>query len=92
MHKTPFVLVDENDVPLAAVIHHDQSKWPELSAREVQVALMLARGLTCKEIAAAVGFNVKTADTHRMNILRKLGVDNTVKLCLIAVKRGAVTP
>jgi DNA-binding CsgD family transcriptional regulator len=37
-----------------------------------------------------IGISVKTADTHRANILRKLGVDNTVKLCLIAVKRGAV--
>lgn len=67
--------------------------WPELSPREIQVAEGLARGLTNSEIATAMGkISVKTIDTHRGHVMKKLGLKNNVQLCLLAVRRGGVKP
>jgi len=63
-----------------------------LSPRELEVAQMLVRGFTNREIAAALAISVKTVDTHRGNALRKLELRNNVALALRAVREGLVTP
>ena len=45
-----------------------------LTAREIEVLRCAARGMTTQEIADALGIGVKTVETHRGHILRKLGV------------------
>lgn len=47
-----------------------------LSPREREVAELVARGLTNRQIAAAIGVSQRTAETHVLNALRKLGVDS----------------
>ena len=44
-----------------------------LSAREVEVARLVARGMSNKEIAAALVVSVRTAESHITNVLNKLG-------------------
>lgn len=61
-----------------------------LSARELEVALRLALGFTCREIAVNLGVGVKTIDTHRMHVLKKMGLSNAVKLALEAVRWGHI--
>jgi DNA-binding NarL/FixJ family response regulator len=62
-----------------------------LTAREQQVMEMLARGLTNREIAEHLDISIKTVDTHRGHVLKKLGLRNNSELTRFAVKHGYVT-
>ena len=62
-----------------------------LTAREQQVMEMLARGMTNREIAHHLDIGVKTVDTHRGHLLKKLGLRNNAELARFAVKHGYVT-
>lgn len=62
-----------------------------LTARELQVMEMLARGMTNREIAGQLGISGKTVDTHRGHVLKKLGVRNNSELTSFAVKHGYIT-
>ena len=62
-----------------------------LTAREQQVMEMLARGLTNREIAEHLAISIKTVDTHRGHILKKLGLRNNSELTRFAVKHGYVS-
>ena len=61
-----------------------------LSNREQQVMEMLGRGLTNREIAEHLDISVKTVDTHRGHVLKKLGLRNNSDLTRFAVKHGYV--
>ena len=62
-----------------------------LTARELQVMEMLARGMTNREIAEHLGISGKTVDTHRGHVLKKLGIRNNSELTTFAVKHGYIT-
>jgi len=62
-----------------------------LTKRELQVMEMLARGMTNREIAHHLEIGVKTVDTHRGHVLKKLGLRNNAELARFAVKHGYVT-
>jgi two-component system, NarL family, invasion response regulator UvrY len=62
-----------------------------LTAREQQVMEMLSRGLTNREIAEQLQISIKTVDTHRGHVLKKLGLRNNSELTRFAVKHGYVT-
>ncbi len=59
-----------------------------LTAREQQVMEMLARGMTNREIAEQLEISIKTVDTHRGHVLKKLGLRNNSELTRFAVKHG----
>jgi DNA-binding NarL/FixJ family response regulator len=59
-----------------------------LSPRETEILKLIAEGLSTKEIAAELILSVKTVDTHRANILEKLGMRNRVELTRYAIRRG----
>ena len=59
-----------------------------LTAREQQVMEMLARGMTNREIAEHLEISIKTVDTHRGHVLKKLGLRNNSELTRFAVKHG----
>src|SRR6185436_19977482 len=59
-----------------------------LTPREAEVLLLVARGLTNREIAAALVISVKTASVHVSHILRKLDVPNRVEAAAIAHRFG----
>jgi two-component system invasion response regulator UvrY len=63
-----------------------------LSVRERQVMEMLARGMTNREIAEHLDISIKTVDTHRGHVLKKLGLRNNSDLTRFAVKHGYVAP
>lgn len=62
-----------------------------LTAREQQVMEMLARGMTNREIAEHLEISIKTVDTHRGHVLKKLGLRNNSELTRFAVKHGYVS-
>ena len=56
-----------------------------LSLREQEVLQLLAEGMVTKDVALALGISVKTAETHRSNIMRKLRVHNLAQVTIYAV-------
>lgn len=63
-----------------------------LTLREREVLQLVAEGKTTKEIAAVLGLSVKTAETHRGRIMRKLDIRETAGLVRYAIRRGLVRP
>src|ERR1700754_51228 len=51
-----------------------------LSARELEIASLVTRGMTSKEIGSQLAISVKTVEVHRHNILKKLQLPNTMAL------------
>jgi DNA-binding NarL/FixJ family response regulator len=62
-----------------------------LSARERQVLQMIAEGKSMKEIGALLGVSSRTADSHRTNIMNKLGLHDTASLVRYAIRTGLVS-
>jgi DNA-binding NarL/FixJ family response regulator len=63
-----------------------------LSAREREIVQMLAEGRSSKEVAVVLGISVKTAETHRANIMRKLEMHSVSELVRYAVKNCMIEP
>jgi len=61
-----------------------------LTPREREVIQLLAEGKTSKEVAVALNLSVKTAETHRTNLMRKLDLHSVADLTLYAVRNGIV--
>jgi DNA-binding NarL/FixJ family response regulator len=61
-----------------------------LTAREREVLQLVSEGRTTKEVASALGISVKTAETHRTRLMRKLNVHETAGLVRYAIRRGII--
>jgi DNA-binding NarL/FixJ family response regulator len=61
-----------------------------LTPREREVVQLLAEGKTSKEVATVLSLSVKTTETHRTNIMRKLDLHSVADLILYAVRNGIV--
>jgi DNA-binding NarL/FixJ family response regulator len=68
----------------------DPSDQCVLTPREREVIQLVAEGKTTKEVAAALSLSVKTAETHRTNLMRKLNLHSVADLTLYAVRNGIV--
>lgn len=64
----------------------------DLSAREREIVQLLAEGKSSKEIAVILCISVKTAETHRANIMRKLEMHSVSALVRYAVKNHMIEP
>lgn len=62
----------------------------QLTAREQDVLLLIARGYLYKEIAARLGISVKTVESHVSNVLRKLQLSNRAALTRWAAQRRMI--
>ena len=61
-----------------------------LTTREREVIQLLAEGKTSKEVASTLNLSVKTAETHRTNLMRKLDLHSVADLTRYAVRNGIV--
>jgi DNA-binding NarL/FixJ family response regulator len=61
-----------------------------LTPRESQVIKLLAEGKSTKDVASLLNLSVKTAETHRSNIMGKLGLHSVSELVLYAVRNNIV--
>jgi len=62
----------------------------QLTPRERQVLQLVAEGRTTKEIAQLLGVGIKTAESHRMHLMGKLGIHDTAGLVRYAIRQGFV--
>jgi DNA-binding NarL/FixJ family response regulator len=65
--------------------------YETLTAREREILYLAAQGLTSAEIAEHLMIGVRTVDTHRASMMRKLGLHTPLDLIRYAVRRGIVT-
>ncbi len=63
-----------------------------LSTRENEVIKLLAQGHSNKDVARQLGISVKTVDTHRTNLMRKIGLHSITELVRYAIRNGLVEP
>jgi DNA-binding NarL/FixJ family response regulator len=61
-----------------------------LSPREREIVQLLARGMTNKEVASTLHISVKTAETHRSNIMRKLDLHSVSALVRYALRNHLI--
>ena len=69
-----------------------QTPLDSLSTRELQVLKRLALGRTNREIADDYNISVKTVDTYRYRLLKKLNLRNNADLSRFAIQNGLITP
>jgi two-component system, NarL family, response regulator NreC len=62
-----------------------------LTSREREIVQRIAEGQTTKEIAVALGLSVKTVESHRNSLMRKLDIHETATLVRYAIRRGLTT-
>lgn len=74
--------------------YKSKSATPEepLSSRERQVLQLVAEGNTTKQIASILNVSVKTADSHRTRIMKKLDIHETASLVRYAIRLGLIKP
>ncbi len=68
----------------------DGSTREALTGREQTILLELAQGKSNKEVALALDISVRTVETHRKNIKRKLGISSTAGLTRYALEHGVL--
>ena len=88
-HK-PFFTSNATEVILKGFKRGSIAEGPELirdqlTDREREIIQLLAEGSTSKEVATALSIKVKTAETHRSNIMRKLEIHTTSELVRYAI-------
>jgi two-component system, NarL family, response regulator NreC len=63
-----------------------------LTSREREILQRIAEGQTTKEIAQRLGLSVKTVESHRLRMMRKLDIHETATLVRYAIRRGLTSP
>ncbi|HEY3120674.1 MAG TPA: response regulator transcription factor [Vicinamibacteria bacterium] len=79
-------VIDERGQPLGTA----RTKYDLLTDREREVLKLLADGLSIKEVAARLDRSVKTAEAHKYNLMRKLGVHDRAGLIKYAIAHRLV--
>lgn len=62
----------------------------KLTPREEQIILLVAIGRKSREIAEQLGIGLKTVETHRANLNKKLGLRNLAQLVKYSIQKGMV--
>ena len=63
-----------------------------LTPRQREIVQLLAEGKSSKEVAVALGLSVKTAETHRANIMRRLDCHSVSELVRYAIRNNIIQP
>jgi len=67
-----------------------KTKVAQLTERECEVVRLLADGMSSKEAATQLQISIRTVESHRINISRKLGFNSVAKLVHYAIRHGIV--
>ena len=75
---------------LALVSGASSNPFDDLTARELEVAMMLAQGMRAQEVAAVINLSPKTIATHKYRVYEKTGAASEVELLKLAMSHGLV--
>jgi DNA-binding NarL/FixJ family response regulator len=70
--------------------HDEADEGQRLTLREREIVQLIAEGKSNKEVADVLGISVRTAETHRANILHKLHLDSVAALVRYAVRNKLI--
>lgn len=73
---------------IVAEVAPGQTAYEALTDREREIMQLISEGFSTKEIAGKLGVSIKTVDTHRHNMMHKLGLFSIAELVKYAVKEG----
>jgi DNA-binding NarL/FixJ family response regulator len=81
-----------SDILLNDSIGLDNSTYfiPKLTSREKEILNLIIKEFTTEEIASQLFISTKTVESHRSNLIQKLGVKNTAGLVRVAFEKGLV--
>lgn len=82
----------EGFLKLGDLTPEDSGAHGILTAREREIVQLLAESKSNKEVSLLLGISVKTVQTHRATIMRKLGINSIVDLVHYAIRNNLVTP
>jgi two-component system, NarL family, response regulator NreC len=68
-----------------------EDSYDLLTEREKEVLQLLAEGRSNKEVANVLGLSVTTVETHRTNMMQKLGLHSTAEIVLYAVRKRIIS-
>jgi two-component system response regulator NreC len=94
-HK-PYFTSKVSEILFADILNRSQGTpgtnqpGQRLSAREREIVQLLAEGKTNKEVGDVLGISVRTAETHRASVLRKLGLDSVASLVRYAIRNKII--
>jgi DNA-binding NarL/FixJ family response regulator len=69
---------------------HPVPRFDTLTAREKEVLKLLAEGKSVKEIASDLDLSLKTVETHKFNLMRKLDIHNKAQLVQYAIQKKII--
>lgn len=87
-HATEMILGSFNATSVLKEIPELVSE--RLTSREREIVQLLAEGKSSKEVASSLGISIKTAETHRANVMRKLELHNVSELVRYAVRNQII--
>lgn len=96
-HK-PFFTSKISEIVLDGFLKRDREPGPvkvrtsALTSRELEVIHLLADGKSNKEVAVALGISTKTAEAHRINIMRKLSLHSIAEVVRYAIRNQLLAP
>lgn len=67
-----------------------ESSWETLTGREREILKLIAEGHTNKQISDLLCISVRTVETHRANLMRKLDLHSVAELTALAAERGLI--
>jgi two-component system, NarL family, response regulator NreC len=92
MMGQPYLSPKVMDVVVKEYLHglakNETSVFTALTAREREVLQLLAEGKSTKQIASLLNVSVKTIETHRQQLMEKLGIHSIAELTKYAIREG----
>lgn len=97
-HDRPYFTGSAAEMVLNGYLRNQRGEAPEtapkntrtLTMREIEIAQLLAEGKCSKEVATILGVSLKTAETHRNNLMRKLHIHSLPPLVLYTIERNII--
>ncbi|MBA4417055.1 MAG: DNA-binding response regulator [Syntrophus sp. (in: bacteria)] len=92
MMNQPYLSPKVMDVVVKEYLHglakNETTVFTALTAREREVLQLLAEGKATKQIASVLNVSVKTIETHRQQLMEKLGIHSIAELTKYAIREG----
>lgn len=85
VYKSPLYLKPE---AIIGELEKEEEKFKDLSGKEKKVLELIINGLSNSGIAKNLSISVKTVETHRANIMKKLEIHNLVDLVKFSMRNG----
>lgn len=90
MNDKIYLAADIKEKFINQIIDTDKPAEKELTNKEIEIVTLISQGFTSKEIAEKIFISVRTVETHRHNILKKLNIPNAAQLSSWAKDKGYI--